>query len=229
MEHAYSPDGSDVLCRQIFPINVKAAAGSLVTLVSWLCSWIISYSFNFMFDWSSSGSPFSILRPHKSTCNSTAFWQCYSIFAGAFFIFAGISCLTVVFVAKFVPETKGRVLEELQASLSNAIQWEFCPPCHSHPEACGTSKTIKLARITGIAYWFSRKRFASKAVKGKNLHLGFLGCKRPSPDHFFSTAFVNVSSADDEGKLLYCNTVLLLMFGLCTRNSRKWKSEFSSQ
>jgi len=40
---------------QIFPINVKGSAGSLVTLVSWLCSWIVSYAFNFLMNWSSAG------------------------------------------------------------------------------------------------------------------------------------------------------------------------------
>jgi hypothetical protein len=38
---------------QIFPINMKGSAGSLVTLVSWLGSWIISYTFNFLLMWNS--------------------------------------------------------------------------------------------------------------------------------------------------------------------------------
>lgn len=40
---------------QIFPINMKGSAGSLVTLVSWLGSWIVSYAFNFLMDWNSEG------------------------------------------------------------------------------------------------------------------------------------------------------------------------------
>jgi len=44
-----------VFSPQIFPINVKGSAGSLVTLVSWLCSWIVSYAFNFLMSWSSAG------------------------------------------------------------------------------------------------------------------------------------------------------------------------------
>lgn len=40
---------------QIFPINIKGSAGSLVTVVNWLGTWIISYAFNFLMKWSSEG------------------------------------------------------------------------------------------------------------------------------------------------------------------------------
>ncbi|KAK8576333.1 hypothetical protein V6N13_090807 [Hibiscus sabdariffa] len=73
-----------IIMSEIFPINVKAQAGSLVTLVNWSTAWLITYTFNFMMAWSSAG-------------------------------------VTVVFAAMLVPETKGRTLEEIQASIAHFL------------------------------------------------------------------------------------------------------------
>ncbi|XP_044421097.1 sugar transporter ERD6-like 16 isoform X1 [Triticum aestivum] len=79
-----------VIMSEIFSINMKGIAGRLVTLVSWVGSFVISYSFSFLMDWNS---------------------------AGTFFLFSAASLVTVLFVARLVPETKGRTLEEIQESL----------------------------------------------------------------------------------------------------------------
>ncbi|KAK7827365.1 sugar transporter erd6-like 5 [Quercus suber] len=42
-----------IIMSEIFPINIKGLAGSLVTLVSWTGSWVVSYTFNYLFEWSS--------------------------------------------------------------------------------------------------------------------------------------------------------------------------------
>lgn len=47
-----------VMMSEIFPINIKEIAGSLVTLVSWFGSWLMTYTFNFLMSWSPSGAFF---------------------------------------------------------------------------------------------------------------------------------------------------------------------------
>ncbi|KAI4372250.1 hypothetical protein MLD38_010504 [Melastoma candidum] len=79
-----------IIMSEIFPINVKGPAGSMVNLVSWTGSWIVAYTYSYLFEWSS---------------------------AGTFFIYAGVCIIGVVFIMKLVPETKGRALEEIQASI----------------------------------------------------------------------------------------------------------------
>lgn len=40
---------------------------------------------------------------------------------GTFFIYAGICGAGIVFIGKLVPETKGRTLEEVQASITSSM------------------------------------------------------------------------------------------------------------
>ncbi|CAN1761045.1 Sugar transporter ESL1 [Linum perenne] len=80
-----------IIMSEIFPMNVKDVAGTLITLVNWSSSWVMTYSFNFMMQWSP---------------------------AGTFFILAATCGATVVFTFKLVPETRGRTLEEIQASMT---------------------------------------------------------------------------------------------------------------
>lgn len=80
-----------VIMSEIFPLNMKRIAGSLVSFTAWLGSWIVTLSFNSLFSWS------------DTAC---------------FFLFCIICAFTVLFVVKLVPETKGRTLEEIQSSFS---------------------------------------------------------------------------------------------------------------
>ncbi|KAJ7568985.1 hypothetical protein O6H91_01G056100 [Diphasiastrum complanatum] len=78
-----------IVMSEVFPVHVKGLAGSLATLVNWFCAWVVTMTFNFLLAWSSTGS---------------------------FFIFSGVCAFTVIFVGLFVPETRGKTLEEIEAS-----------------------------------------------------------------------------------------------------------------
>ncbi|PPD99986.1 hypothetical protein GOBAR_DD02967 [Gossypium barbadense] len=79
-----------IVMSEIFPLHIKGIAGSLVTLVSWGGSWVVSFTFSFLMDWNSYGT---------------------------FSMFAIFCVVAIVFIWKLVPETKGRTLEEIQASM----------------------------------------------------------------------------------------------------------------
>ncbi|XP_031100376.1 sugar transporter ERD6-like 7 [Ipomoea triloba] len=80
-----------VIMSEIFPINVKGVAGSFATLVNWFGAWLCSYTFNFLMAWNSFGT---------------------------FILYATINAFAILFVIKVVPETKGRTLEQIQATIN---------------------------------------------------------------------------------------------------------------
>ncbi|WZZ63127.1 hypothetical protein YC2023_063234 [Brassica napus] len=81
-----------IIMSEIFPMDMKAVAGSLVAITNWFTGWIVSYCFNFMLIWSQPGT---------------------------FSIFAMISGLTILFAWCLVPETRGLSLEEIQLPHAN--------------------------------------------------------------------------------------------------------------
>ena len=112
---------------QIYPINIKGTAGSLVTSTHWSFAWIVVYVFKFMIAWSLAGnSKVAPYPPHIFTF--TFQFHGFSVvtnhdyfgydISGTFFIFSIICGLAVVFIAKLVPETKKQALEEIHASFT---------------------------------------------------------------------------------------------------------------
>ncbi|KAL1196370.1 Sugar transporter ERD6-like 14 [Cardamine amara subsp. amara] len=77
-----------MIASEIFPVDVKGAAGTVCNLASSISSWLVTYFFNFLLQWSSTGT---------------------------FVIFAVVIGLGFIFTAKLVPETKGKSLEEIQS------------------------------------------------------------------------------------------------------------------
>ncbi|XP_031388514.1 sugar transporter ERD6-like 6 isoform X2 [Punica granatum] len=78
-----------LIMSEILPVSIKGLAGSIATFVNWLMSWAITMSANFLLDWSTGGT---------------------------FTIYTVVTAFMVVFVSLWVPETKGRTLEEIQSS-----------------------------------------------------------------------------------------------------------------
>ncbi|CAI9299535.1 unnamed protein product [Lactuca saligna] len=82
-----------VLTSEIFPLRLRAQAFSLGAVGNRVCSGIVAMSF-------------------LSVSHAISMW-------GTFFIFTMVSALSVVFVYKFVPETKGKSLEQIESLFGN--------------------------------------------------------------------------------------------------------------
>jgi SP family arabinose:H+ symporter-like MFS transporter len=77
-----------VVMAEIFPIKVRGAAMGLATLILWFADFLVTLTFPVLSD-----------RFHPST----AFW-----------IYAAMCALDLVFMWFFLPETKGKTLEEIE-------------------------------------------------------------------------------------------------------------------
>ncbi|KAL5558037.1 hypothetical protein UlMin_034248 [Ulmus minor] len=78
-----------IIMSEILPVNIKSLAGSVATLANWFFCWVVTMTANLLLEWSSGGT---------------------------FAIYMVVSAFTVAFVTIWVPETKGRTLEEIQSS-----------------------------------------------------------------------------------------------------------------
>ncbi|XP_020973465.1 sugar transporter ERD6-like 6 isoform X3 [Arachis ipaensis] len=78
-----------LIMSEILPVNIKSLAGSVATMTNWLTAWGITMTANLLLSWSSGGT---------------------------FTIYMVVTAFTVFFTALWVPETKGRTLEEIQSS-----------------------------------------------------------------------------------------------------------------
>ena len=77
-----------LIMSEIFPVKAKGVASGVATLFNWFCSFVVTKMFDVLID------------------ELTA--------AGTFWFFGSLAFLAVVFVYVYVPETKGKSLEEIQ-------------------------------------------------------------------------------------------------------------------
>lgn len=82
-----------VLLSEIFPNSIKGAM-SIAVAAQWLANLFISTTFPMM--------------------NDSSFLTAYFHHGFAYWIYAGMGILAAIFMFRFVPETKGRTLEEIQ-------------------------------------------------------------------------------------------------------------------
>ncbi|MFD3874655.1 sugar porter family MFS transporter [Streptomyces sp. NPDC058623] len=75
-----------VLLGEMFPGRIRAAALGVAAAAQWIANWVITVSFPSLSDWNLSG---------------------------AYVIYAIFAVLSIPFVLKWVPETKGKALEEM--------------------------------------------------------------------------------------------------------------------
>ena len=77
-----------LMMSEIFPVSARGKASGIATFFNWLNSFIVTKAFSYML---------ASLTP-----------------AGTFWFFAFVLLLSLVFVYTYVPETKGKTLEEVQ-------------------------------------------------------------------------------------------------------------------
>ncbi|KAF5181553.1 Polyol transporter like [Thalictrum thalictroides] len=87
-----------VLTSEIFPLKYRAQASAPGAVGNRLCSGLVAMSFL-------SVSP--AITP-----------------GGTFFIFSVISALSIVFVYIYVPETKGKSLEQIELLFEKGVDWQ---------------------------------------------------------------------------------------------------------
>jgi SP family xylose:H+ symportor-like MFS transporter len=84
-----------VLLSEMFPNSIRSAAMSIAVAVQWAMNYVVSQSFPIVVE---------------SEVNNSAFWN------GSlpYFIFIFFIVIIIVFTMKYIPETKGRSLEDLE-------------------------------------------------------------------------------------------------------------------
>ncbi|WP_245769199.1 sugar porter family MFS transporter [Streptomyces indicus] len=75
-----------VLLGEMFPNKIRAAALGVAAAAQWIANWVITVTFPTLSDWNLSG---------------------------AYMIYTAFALLSIPFILKFVPETKGKSLEEM--------------------------------------------------------------------------------------------------------------------
>jgi SP family galactose:H+ symporter-like MFS transporter len=85
-----------LVCSEIFPLEGREIGMTITTMVNWTFAGLVM-------------------------ANALSFMQAHGN-ASIFYVFAGFCLLAIMFVALFVPETKGITLEEMEFNLKNGVR-----------------------------------------------------------------------------------------------------------
>lgn len=85
-----------MLMGELFPAETKAVASGVAVMLNWFLVFLVTKTFPMM---------------NTDLGTDTTFW-----------IFAAIMAIATVFTYFFVPETKGKSLQEIQEELQNGVQ-----------------------------------------------------------------------------------------------------------
>ncbi len=88
-----------VILSEIFPNRVRSIAMSIAVAAQWLANYFVSFTFPLIVE-----SDANKLQMHGGTWNNSL----------PYFIFSAFIVIIIVFVWKFIPETKGKTLEEME-------------------------------------------------------------------------------------------------------------------
>jgi SP family xylose:H+ symportor-like MFS transporter len=93
-----------VILSEIFPNKIRSIAMSIAVAAQWLANYFVSQTFPMVVE-----SHANKLKMDGGTWNN----------ALPYFLFSGFIIIIIVFVWKFIPETKGKTLEEMETLFEN--------------------------------------------------------------------------------------------------------------
>jgi MFS family permease len=83
-----------VILSEIFPTKIRGRAMAIATVLLWVANFVISQTFPML--------------------DADPWLQAHFRHAFPFFLYGSFSVLAIVFMWRYVPETKGRTLEEIE-------------------------------------------------------------------------------------------------------------------
>lgn len=97
-----------LLISEVYPTKIRGLGMSIATMVNWVANFIVANTFLSLGKVTTGMMP-SPVEPSKEIIN----------LGGAFFIYAGVGIIGLIFVARYIPETKGHSLEEIEEHFQN--------------------------------------------------------------------------------------------------------------